>query len=298
VTTSYPGAVDNLTNPTPSDTLNSATVPHAAQHANVNDAVEAIQSTLGTNPQGTSSTVKDRIVGIEGAVLNLNLAIDERVPGEAGSNQPSGTVPNGYIWVNTTDNSIKVWNGSTWVDPSNAGSGGGPSWAVASGGTESTITDGGKSWKVHKFTGNGTLTVSQAGQVEVLIVGGGAGGHASFYGNAGDVIRGVFDLPAAAHAITVGVGGNDASGDATGMPSKIGTVLASSVARLAAAPAHATGAAGTSGAASVTGLSSSIDGTARTYAAAGSGAVAANTGNGSVNNVPGSTGVVIVRYQV
>jgi hypothetical protein len=46
--TSYPGGLDNFTNPTASDTLDSATVPHAAQHANLNDAVEAVQSFLGT----------------------------------------------------------------------------------------------------------------------------------------------------------------------------------------------------------------------------------------------------------
>lgn len=62
--TAYPGGLDNFTNPTASDTLNSATVPHAEQHANANDAIEAIEGELGTNPSGAYSTVKDRLDAI------------------------------------------------------------------------------------------------------------------------------------------------------------------------------------------------------------------------------------------
>jgi hypothetical protein len=56
--TNYPGALDVLTNPASTDRL--TTPSHAEQHANVNDAVEAIQATLGVNPQGASATVSDR----------------------------------------------------------------------------------------------------------------------------------------------------------------------------------------------------------------------------------------------
>lgn len=48
MTTAYPGALDAPTNPTASDALSSATVPHAAQHANLNDAVKAMQAVLMT----------------------------------------------------------------------------------------------------------------------------------------------------------------------------------------------------------------------------------------------------------
>ncbi|NBR24476.1 MAG: hypothetical protein EBU08_12035 [Micrococcales bacterium] len=47
--TSYPSNIDNFANPTATDTLDSATVPHASQHANINDAVEAIETALGAN---------------------------------------------------------------------------------------------------------------------------------------------------------------------------------------------------------------------------------------------------------
>jgi hypothetical protein len=44
VATNFPSSVDSFTNPTTSDTL--ASVPHASQHADVNDAVEAIETAL------------------------------------------------------------------------------------------------------------------------------------------------------------------------------------------------------------------------------------------------------------
>ncbi len=57
--TLYPSALDSLSNPGPTDNL--ATVSHSAQHANANDAIEAIQTALGTNPQGGSASVKARL---------------------------------------------------------------------------------------------------------------------------------------------------------------------------------------------------------------------------------------------
>ena len=48
MTTAFPGAIDNFTNPVAADPLDSATVPHASQHANINDAVEAIETAIGT----------------------------------------------------------------------------------------------------------------------------------------------------------------------------------------------------------------------------------------------------------
>ena len=65
---SYPGGLDAFTNPSASDTLDSATVPHADQHSNANDAIEAIESTLGVNPQGGSATVTARLTALDSTV--------------------------------------------------------------------------------------------------------------------------------------------------------------------------------------------------------------------------------------
>jgi len=59
VTTAFPGAIDNFTNPIAADPLDSATVPHASQHANINDAVEAIETAIGT----TAVPVLARLAG-------------------------------------------------------------------------------------------------------------------------------------------------------------------------------------------------------------------------------------------
>ena len=48
MTTAFPGAIDDFTNPVGGDPLDSVTVPHASQHANINDAVEAIETAIGT----------------------------------------------------------------------------------------------------------------------------------------------------------------------------------------------------------------------------------------------------------
>ena len=43
--TNFPSSLDNFTNPTSGDTLDSP--DHAGQHADVNDAVEALQTKVG-----------------------------------------------------------------------------------------------------------------------------------------------------------------------------------------------------------------------------------------------------------
>jgi hypothetical protein len=300
VTTSYPGAVDNLTNPTPSDTLNSATVPHAAQHANSNDAIEAIQNTLGVNPQGPSATVKDRIVAVEGAVINLGLAVDDRVPGETGSNAPVGTLPNGYVWVDTSDNSIKVWNGSAWVDPSNAGGGGaaGIPWAAVTGGTVTEYTKAdGSVMEVHTFTTNGSLTVDTPGYADVLIVGsGGRCSGPSVVGSGGRIVRGLHALPSGALAVAVGQAVTSGSSDTSGFPSTLGDINTGvvGIAGNSSFIFPGTGAGGTN-ASPRTGFTSSITGSAVVYAPAGD-----NTkfGGGEQNGAGVSAaGVVIVAVQ-
>lgn len=62
----YPTSLDALPNPTSGNTMLSPS--HSTQHSNANDAIEAVQATLGTNPQGGSATVKDRIAAAEGAL--------------------------------------------------------------------------------------------------------------------------------------------------------------------------------------------------------------------------------------
>lgn len=61
MTSSYPGALDNLTNPVVGDKLGTSTPVHSSQHIEANDAIDAIQLTLGINPQGDAADVVERL---------------------------------------------------------------------------------------------------------------------------------------------------------------------------------------------------------------------------------------------
>lgn len=94
----------------------------------------------------------------------------------------------------------------------------GPFYNVASGGTETTVTNyngTGQTWKVHTFTGNGTLTVTSSTQnFRVLVIGGGggsggaSGGYTGGIGGGGGVYESLGrTIPNGTSAITVGAGG-------------------------------------------------------------------------------------------
>ena len=102
----YPTALDNLINPTANDTLNSITVPHHSQHANANDALEAIQTVLGVNPAGSHLTVKDRIIAAENNISNqsvLNGLTDVTI-----NSVNNGQILryNGAVWVNYDEENL------------------------------------------------------------------------------------------------------------------------------------------------------------------------------------------------
>jgi len=102
----YPASLDNLINPTINDTLNSVTVPHHLQHANANDALEAIQTVLGVSPAGPHLTVKDRIIAAETNIFNqsvLNGLTDVTI-----NSAETGQVLryNGNAWINYDEENL------------------------------------------------------------------------------------------------------------------------------------------------------------------------------------------------
>ena len=66
--TSYPASLDSFTNPTAVDTLDSP--PHDTQHADANDAIEALQAKVGVNSSAVTTSHEYRINSIE--ELNTN----------------------------------------------------------------------------------------------------------------------------------------------------------------------------------------------------------------------------------
>jgi len=61
--TNFPASLDSLTNPTSSDSLNSPS--HSAQHANVNDAVEALQAKVGADSSAVTTSLDYKVAQLE-----------------------------------------------------------------------------------------------------------------------------------------------------------------------------------------------------------------------------------------
>lgn len=71
MTTGYPGALDTTaTHPAAAGVgANLGTFPHSALHGNANDAIIAIQTELGVNPSGASSSVAARFDDLDSLTI-------------------------------------------------------------------------------------------------------------------------------------------------------------------------------------------------------------------------------------
>lgn len=111
--TSYPGGLDNFTNPTSTDSLDSVTVPHASQHTNINDAVEAIETALGANlanvvvPARTISTTAP-LAGGGDLSANRTLTIADATTSVKGAVQLTDSVSSTSTTTAATPNSVKT----------------------------------------------------------------------------------------------------------------------------------------------------------------------------------------------
>ena len=85
--TNFPADIDVLVNPQPSDSVE--IVPHAAQHANANDAIEALETKVGktndTNPNSLDFKVR---------TLETNILDTEEVEDLVGDLLTTGTHTN------------------------------------------------------------------------------------------------------------------------------------------------------------------------------------------------------------
>lgn len=88
---SYPAALDNFTNPVGTDNLGSGTVPHATQHANLNDAVEALEVAVGI---AASTDPNSLVYKVENALFPTGLTIG----GQTGVGIKLDTVGETFGW--------------------------------------------------------------------------------------------------------------------------------------------------------------------------------------------------------
>lgn len=70
--TNFPTALDTLVNPSSTDKTNSVTVPHASQHANINDAVEALQAKVGIDGSTDITSLDYKINHSTGGGISFN----------------------------------------------------------------------------------------------------------------------------------------------------------------------------------------------------------------------------------
>ena len=115
----YPTSLDDFTNPTVSDYLNSTTVPHATQHSDLNDAVENLQAKVGIDSSADTDSLdykvtdhETRISTVEaGATATAVIAYADLAARTAANPSPSeGDVS----WQEDT-NRFDIYNGSAWA---------------------------------------------------------------------------------------------------------------------------------------------------------------------------------------
>lgn len=89
--TNYPNSLDSLTNPTTTDPVNNPS--HAVQHANANDAIEALQAKVGTNNSAVATSLDYRVRQLElNPVTSTANKIEQVVVNNTGSTLLEGQV--------------------------------------------------------------------------------------------------------------------------------------------------------------------------------------------------------------
>jgi hypothetical protein len=109
--TSYPAALDTFTNPTSTDTLNSPS--HSQQHSDANDAIEAIQAELGTDPAGSYATVKARLDDLPQGVLGAVTKTADQ--GSIGASETDLTSLSVTVNVPNNSRQIKITAGVSFL---------------------------------------------------------------------------------------------------------------------------------------------------------------------------------------
>jgi len=179
---SFPSSLDSFTNPSSTDAMDSVSVPHAGQHADLNDAVEALQAKVGADSSAVTTSIDYQ--------LNTGYRYHSTVYFTS-----SGTFTKAsYPWLRA----IKV----TVV-----GGGGGGGGAEATGAGESAEGAGGAGggYAIKFITDIAGLSAS-----ETVTVGAGGSGAAAGNGNGSD------GGTTSAFGLTGGFGSRGDGGDATG----------------------------------------------------------------------------------
>jgi len=103
----FPSSLDSFTNPSSTDAMDSVSVPHATQHSDLNDAVEALQAKVGADSSAVATSHDYKIAALEAAATGKILQV------VSGSNNTSFT---------TTSTSFVSAGANVTITPSSASS--------------------------------------------------------------------------------------------------------------------------------------------------------------------------------
>lgn len=106
MTTNFPSSIDNFTNPTSSSTM--ASPSHSAQHADVNDAVEALQAKVGVDGSAVTTSL-DYKVANQGLTFIKSQTIGSGVTSVTVTDAFSSTFDNYYILLTGTTPSVSSY---------------------------------------------------------------------------------------------------------------------------------------------------------------------------------------------
>jgi hypothetical protein len=175
--------------------FNQSNTVYGVANAGFGKANTALQNTSGTFAGNLTVTGN----------LDLSLTTSAlKIPVGTTTQRPVGAA--GMIRLNSTTGLLEYYDttSSTWI-------GLGSFFAV--GGTESTYTSGGTTYKVHTFTSSGTLTVaSGVKSASMLLVAGGGGGgfDVGGGGGGGGCISTTVSISAGVYGVVIGSGGTSA----------------------------------------------------------------------------------------
>lgn len=115
--TQFPEGLDNFTNPTSTDSME--TVSHSSQHSNANDAIEALQTKIGVDDSSDTNCIDYKIKQKEDIA---NKSTD--IPTDSTSNTKYPSVKAVFDWVKSliptlTSGSIPFSNGTTLTQDNN-----------------------------------------------------------------------------------------------------------------------------------------------------------------------------------
>ena len=105
MSTNFPTSLDALTNPSSTDAMDSVTVPHATQHADLNDAVEALQAKVGVDGSAVTTSL-DYKVANQGLTFIKSVTVGSGVSSVTVSNAFSSSFQNYKIIIDGVDSTV------------------------------------------------------------------------------------------------------------------------------------------------------------------------------------------------